>query len=37
VVAKANENLKALPTDIEPKFVTADELTGKKMPASASN
>ena len=32
VVAKAIESLKSLPTDIEPKFVTADELTGKKMP-----
>jgi len=36
VVAKAIESLKALPTDIEPKFVTADELTGKKIPPSVS-
>ncbi len=35
VVAKAIESLKSLPTDIEPKFVTADELTGKKTPISA--
>ncbi len=34
-VAKAIESLKSLPTDIEPKFVTADELTGRKMPGSA--
>ena len=33
-VAKAIESLKSLPTDIEPKFVTADELTGKKLPAA---
>jgi Peptidase family M49 len=32
VVAKAIESLKSLPTDIEPKFVTANELTGRKMP-----
>jgi hypothetical protein len=33
VVAKAIESLKSLPTDIEPKFVTADELTAHRPEA----
>jgi hypothetical protein len=30
-VQKALERLKSVPTDIEPKFVTADKLTGDKQ------
>jgi Peptidase family M49 len=34
-VQRALERLKSVPTDIEPKFVTADSLTGEKSPAKA--
>ena len=34
VVMKAIESLKTLPTDIEPKFVTADELTWQEDAGS---
>jgi len=36
-VQKALDRLKALPTDIEPIFVTADKLTGEKGPGEGSS
>lgn len=35
-VRRALDNLKSLPTDIEPIFVTADALTGEKPPGEGS-
>src|SRR5581483_10122783 len=34
-VQRALERLKALPTDIEPVFVTADKITGERSPGEA--
>jgi hypothetical protein len=35
-VQKAIDSLQAVPTDIEPRFVTADALGGTKMPAKSA-